>query len=180
LDPDLTVERDDVLFEQLRRLQADFEEGVARPVEAGPTGLLRFLKVSVGPENFALPILRIRRLVRTPDVMPLPGAPSHLLGMINLRGDLITVYDLPAMFGYAPSTLPVQEVVVLSGPAFDAAVAVDATHGLVELDAAGMGKPPATLAPSVKTLVRGTLPDGDALFLFPDVDSLFVQLDARG
>ncbi|MDH5526861.1 MAG: chemotaxis protein CheW [Nitrospirota bacterium] len=173
-------ERDEVLFEQLRRLQADFEEGVARPVETGPTGLGRFLKARVGPENFALPILRVRRLVRNPEVMPLPGAPPHLLGMINLRGDLVTVYDLPALFGYPRSTLPVEELVVLAGPTFDAAVAVDATHGLVELDEGGMGKPPATLPSSVRALVRGTLPHGDVLFLFPDVDSLFVQLDARG
>lgn len=174
------VGRDEVLAEQLLRLQADFDETVARPVEEGPTGLSRFLHVSVGPERFALPILRVRRLVRNPEVVPLPGAPPHLLGMINLRGELVTVYDLPAMFGYGPTPVPVAELVVLAGARFDAAVAVDATHGLTELDPSRLGGVPATLPSSVKGLVRGALPDGDALFLFPDVDALFVQLDARG
>jgi purine-binding chemotaxis protein CheW len=169
------------LKDRLRKLQLDFDASFSKDLmQESQEGQTLHLTVCVGPEEFALPITAIRRLVRGAEVVPLPGAPRHLTGVINLRGDLVTVYDLPYMYGYPPTTdQAVVNVVVLKGRAFDAGLSVTDIGRLAPLDGDALGTPPSTLPGPLRQIVRGTQYQGDRLLLFPDIDRLFTQLDAR-
>jgi purine-binding chemotaxis protein CheW len=168
------------LTDRLRKLQADFEASFTRDLlEESHEGRTLHLTLQVGPEVFAVPITQCRRLVRGAEVVPLPGAPRHLLGVINLRGDLITVYDLPFLYGYPAAERAVANVVVMRGPTFDAGLAVTEIGRLAPLDEARMGPPPGTLPAPLRQIVRGTSYRDGRLVLFPDLGQLFTQLNAR-
>ena len=168
------------LADRLRMLQLDFDASFSRDLLAeSHAGRTLHLTVQVGPEVFAVPVIQARRLVRGAEVVPLPGAPRHLLGLINLRGDLIAVYDLPFMYGYPPAERAVANVVVMRGPTFDAGLAVTEIGRLVAMDEAEMGPPPGTLPAGLRQIVRGTCYREGALVLFPDLEQLFTQLNAR-
>jgi len=47
----------------------------------------------LGPERYALPIQEVREIVATPTLTPLPTAPAAVLGLVNLRGDVLPVFD---------------------------------------------------------------------------------------
>ena len=47
----------------------------------------------LGPETYALPIQDVREIVATPTVTTLPTAPAVVLGLVNLRGDVLPVFD---------------------------------------------------------------------------------------
>lgn len=55
---------------------------------------LELLCFQVGGRVFALDIMVIREILRQQVVTPLPGAPAHIAGVINLRGELIPAIDL--------------------------------------------------------------------------------------
>lgn len=168
------------LQEQLQRLRDDFDTSFSRDLpDTGQEGLVPHLAMRVGDETFVVPISRIRRLVRDADVVPLPGAPPHLLGIVNIRGELVTVYDLPALFGYAAVTPTGAGIVVVKGPEFEAGLAVTEIGGLMHLNESETGAPPSRLPAEVREMVRGTADHGGKPLLFPDLDALFVQLDAR-
>jgi len=169
------------LKDRLRKLQLDFDASFTKDLMTeSQEGLGLYLTVGVGSEEFAIPITRIRRLVRASEVVPLPGAPTHLSGVINLRGDLVTVYDLPYMYGYgATAGQAVANVVVLKGRAFDAGLLVTEIGRLAPLDTESLGPPPGTLPAPLRQIVQGTSYEGGRLRLFPDLDRLFTQLDAR-
>lgn len=168
------------LQEQLQRLRDDFDASFSRNLqETGQEGLVPHLAMRVGDETFAVPITRVRRLVRDADVVPLPGAPGHLLGVVNVRGELITVYDLPALFGYPAVTHAGAGIVVIKGAEFEAGLAVTEIGGLMHLDESTVGAPPSRLPAAVREMVQGTTSHEGKPLLFPDLDALFVQLDAR-
>ena len=48
----------------------------------------------LGPEVYGLPIESVREIVRVPEVTPVPQAPEHVAGVMNLRGHIIPVVDL--------------------------------------------------------------------------------------
>lgn len=54
---------------------------------------------------YALELTAVREVVPGPDVMPLPGAPPSLLGVFNLRGDVVPLFDTARLLGldHAPS-----------------------------------------------------------------------------
>lgn len=59
----------------------------------------RFLTFTIAGELHAMPILAVREILRMMRVTPLPGAPAHVRGIVNLRGMVIPVVDMRARFG---------------------------------------------------------------------------------
>lgn len=50
--------------------------------------------LSLGGEEFALELDRVREFVMVDHVVPVPCCPDHILGQINLRGDVVTLVDV--------------------------------------------------------------------------------------
>ncbi len=167
------------LKERLKRLQDDFDASFARDVEEERLDLALHLTVGVGDETFALPVRHVSRLVCDADVVPLPGAPAHLVGIMNMRGEMVAIYDLPSLFGYGHAADGQRNVVVLKGLAFDAGLAVSDLGRLVSLDESQVGPTPGTVPGTLRQVIRGTAYHDGKLLLFPDLNQLCKQLDAR-
>jgi hypothetical protein len=60
---------------------------------------VRALLLPVGPERYALALTGIREVVLSPAVEPLPGAPPAVLGVMNLRGEVVPVLDTAVLLG---------------------------------------------------------------------------------
>jgi len=50
-----------------------------------------------------------------PQIAPLPGTPSGFLGLTNLRGNLVPVYDLRMLLGIAPRAAGTEALVLVFG-----------------------------------------------------------------
>jgi purine-binding chemotaxis protein CheW len=57
------------------------------------------LLLPVGADRYALELVAIREVVLAPTVIPLPGAPPTVLGVANLRGEVVPVFDTVALLG---------------------------------------------------------------------------------
>ena len=53
----------------------------------------------VGVETYALPIEHVQEAAELGTLTPVPGAPNSVLGVYNLRGEILPVYDLSAVLG---------------------------------------------------------------------------------
>lgn len=56
-------------------------------------------------EWFGINVFKVREALIMPPITPMPGAPKHVLGVANIRGQIIPVIDLPAMVGCKPGNL---------------------------------------------------------------------------
>lgn len=61
----------------------------------------KYLSFRLGREEFGIGINRIREIIGLLPVTAVPGAPSFVLGVINLRGRVIPIVDLRRHFGLA-------------------------------------------------------------------------------
>jgi two-component system, chemotaxis family, chemotaxis protein CheV len=55
-------------------------------------------------ELYGINVFKIREIVAMPPVTAMAGAPQHVMGVVNLRGQIIPVIDLPAVAGCHPQT----------------------------------------------------------------------------
>lgn len=62
---------------------------------------LIFLTFRVGPVQMAVPVQRLREVLRYRAARPVPYSPPFIDGIINLRGELIPVLDLRKRFNYS-------------------------------------------------------------------------------
>src|SRR5438105_15384135 len=57
----------------------------------------------LGAEEYGVDILKVQEIRGYEKVKPIPGAPSYLRGVMNLRGTIVPVLDLRVKFGLAQS-----------------------------------------------------------------------------
>ena len=65
--------------------------------------LLRWVTFKLGNEIYGVNVMQVREVLRYTDIAPVPGAPSYVLGIINLRGNVVTVIDTRSRFGIPPT-----------------------------------------------------------------------------
>ncbi len=53
----------------------------------------------LGGEGYALEVMRVQEVLDMQSLTEVPGGPKFLLGVINLRGHVVPVYDLRLPFG---------------------------------------------------------------------------------
>jgi purine-binding chemotaxis protein CheW len=63
--------------------------------------LLHLVTFQLGKEEYGVEIATVQEIIRATDITPVPGAPSHVRGVINLRGKIIPVIDLRKRFALA-------------------------------------------------------------------------------
>ena len=64
----------------------------------------KYLTFCLGNEEYGLPVMKVREIIKVMDITQVPQVADHVLGVINLRGRVIPVIDLRRKFGF-----PVQE-----------------------------------------------------------------------
>jgi purine-binding chemotaxis protein CheW len=59
----------------------------------------KYLTFALGREGYGIQILKVREIIGYMDITAVPRTPSHVKGVINLRGQVISVLDLRMKFG---------------------------------------------------------------------------------
>jgi purine-binding chemotaxis protein CheW len=92
--------------------------------------------------HFGLEVFRIRTIIKPQPVYPIPGTEEFLKGLINLRGEVVPVFDLRVRFGQdeKPPDTNTRFVVVELGDHL-ACVIVDAVEGVETIPGSDIEKP---------------------------------------
>lgn len=93
----------------------------------------------LGQETFGLPIVHVREIIEYEGVSRVPMMPSHVRGVINLRGNVVPIVDLSARLGRHPLKSGKRTCVVVMELAFDEetmelGVMVDAVSEVIDID----------------------------------------------
>lgn len=54
-------------------------------------------------EKYGVPVAQVREVLRYSEITPVPGAPDYVIGIINLRGNVVTVLDTRKRFALPPN-----------------------------------------------------------------------------
>jgi purine-binding chemotaxis protein CheW len=112
----------------------------SRSTHAGASGG-KYLTFMLGREEYGLPVLKVREIIKVMDITHVPQVQAHVLGVINLRGKVIPVIDLRRKFGFAAQdhterTCIIVVEVALARTAVMMGVVVDAVSEVVNVAAA--------------------------------------------
>ncbi|GAA6119958.1 chemotaxis protein [Acidovorax sp. FG27] len=84
-------------------------------------------------ELFGINVFKIREIVAMPNITPIAGSTPHSLGVVNLRGQIIPVLDLPSIVGCKPQT-GLNIMLVTEYARTTQAFAVESVEDIVRLD----------------------------------------------
>lgn len=81
---------------------------------ASRNSVLECVTFTVSGQIYCLDIMMIREIRRWVSVTSLPHAEAHVLGVVNLRGNVIPVYDLAVHFGLGRTEPGPRNVVIIA------------------------------------------------------------------
>ncbi|MFC1234314.1 chemotaxis protein CheW [Vibrio sp. DW001] len=61
--------------------------------------VLQWVTFQLEEETYGINVMQVREVLRYSEIAPVPGAPDYVLGIINLRGNVVTVIDTRSRFG---------------------------------------------------------------------------------
>lgn len=61
--------------------------------------IMQWVTFRLGEEKYGINVMQVQEVLRVSEIAPVPGAPSYVLGIINLRGNVVTVIDTRNRFG---------------------------------------------------------------------------------
>ncbi len=64
--------------------------------------LLQWVTFRLDNETYGVNVMQVQEVLRMTEIAPVPGAPDYVLGIINLRGNVVTVIDTRKRFGLEP------------------------------------------------------------------------------
>ena len=64
-----------------------------RAVQEVDDPVLQWVTFRLGDEIYGVNVMQVKEVLRYSEIAPVPGAPSFVLGIINLRGSVVTVMD---------------------------------------------------------------------------------------
>jgi purine-binding chemotaxis protein CheW len=109
--------------------------GMTQPAIASTTPR-QWVAFGLGREDYAVTVSSVQEIIRLPAITPVPSAPSHIEGVINLRGRILPIMDLGRRLGLEvrPRT-KASRVIVASAGGRLVGLLVDAVREVIELTA---------------------------------------------
>jgi purine-binding chemotaxis protein CheW len=147
------------------------------PAEAAAAGALEVLAFTIGAEEYAVDIGHVQELRSYETVTRIANAPSHMLGVVNLRGLIVPIVDLRVRMGIAqPAYNDFTVVVVLTLPGGVAGMVVDSVSDVITL-APEQLKPAPTLGAHRQPYLRGVAAVGERMLIVVDIASMLALHD---
>lgn len=89
------------------------EQFSAESAQAGHTDSEQYLTFFMGDEEFGVNILSVQEIRGWDPVTPIPNAPRHVVGVMNLRGTVVPIVDLRRCFAMPKVQYTEQTVVII-------------------------------------------------------------------
>ena len=148
--------------------------GVSMEMEAGTDQYLTFM---LGDEEYGVDILRVQEIRGWDSATAIPNAPDYVLGVVNLRGVVVPIFDLRKRFNqenveFTPETVTVVVKVQHEKGERTIGMVVDAVSDVYNITAENINSAPEVGGSVNMEFIKGLATINDAMIILLDVDEL--------
>jgi len=135
----------------------------------------QYLTFGLGTETFAIGIMAIKEIIEYASLTEVPMMPTYVRGVINLRGSVVPVLDLPVRFGKASSEVTKRTCIViidvmLGSDRHVLGLVVDTVNAVLDIPSSDIEPPPAFGASIRTEFIRGMVKINSKFVIVIDVD----------
>lgn len=132
----------------------------------------------VGKEDYGLEIEKVQEVIRMKAIKKLPRSPHFVLGVMNLRGNIIPIIGLRQKFGLEES--PYNEftrIVVVNDSGKLVGMVVDEVNRVINVPEENIEGNPDMIRDNTKALVRGVAKLNDQVVILIQLEYLIYNFD---
>lgn len=129
----------------------------------------RYLCFNLGTEEFGVPLLSVKEVLAIPEITPVPFAPSHYVGVMNLRGQVISIIDLRSKFGIKTNTSTETSVIICDLIKSTIGIIVDSINSVASPELDQLCPKPQIQGNNTSEYITAIYRRADQMILFIDI-----------
>ncbi len=138
--------------------------------------VLQYVTFLLKDETYGINVMQVQEVLRYSEIAPVPGAPSYVLGIINLRGNVVTVIDTRQRFGLMPADVTDNtRVVIIEVEKQVIGILVDAVSEVVYLNQSEIEKAPNVGTDESTKFIQGVCHKDDRLLILVELDKMMTE-----
>lgn len=135
--------------------------------------IFQWVTFRLGGETYGINVMQVQEVLRYSEIAPVPGAPHYVLGIINLRGNVVTVIDTRHRFGLEQGEITDNtRIVIIEADSHVVGILVDSVSEVVYLRQSEMETAPNVGNEESAKFIQGVCHKNNELLILVELDKL--------
>lgn len=141
--------------------------------QATTDSVLQCVTFRLDEETYGINVMQVQEVLRVTEIAPVPGAPDYVMGIINLRGNVVTVIDTRQRLGLeAKERDDSTRIVIIEADKLVVGILVDAVSEVVDLQTSEIESPPSVGNDESSKYIQGVATREGELLILVDLNKL--------
>lgn len=137
------------------------------------TDIQKLIVFKLENEEFAVSVLNIKSIERVLTITRVPGNPSFVKGVINLRGIITPVIDLRQRFHNKPTEFTEEtRIIIINVEEISVGLIVDEANNVIDIDTNLIEPPPDVIGSKVVEYISGVVKVDERLLILLDLQKV--------
>lgn len=138
--------------------------------------IVQWVTFRLATEIYGINVMQVQEVLRVTEIAPVPGAPNYVLGIINLRGNVVTVIDTRIRLGLSTAEVTdATRIVIIEGSRHVVGILVDCVSEVVDLPLSAMESAPNVGNEDSARYIQGVANHADELLILVDLNKLLTD-----
>ena len=138
--------------------------------------ILQWVTFKLDNETYGINVMRVQEVLRYTEIAPVPGAPSYVLGIINLRGNVVTVIDTRQRFGLHSGEISDNtRIVIIEADKQVVGIMVDSVAEVVYLRQSEIETAPSVGNEESAKFIQGVCNKNNELLILVELDKMMSE-----
>lgn len=144
--------------------------------KASEDPVLQWVTFKLAGETYGINVMQVQEVLRYSEIAPVPGAPAYVLGIINLRGNVVTVIDTRHRFGLMSDEVTDNtRIVIIEADSHVVGILVDSVAEVVYLRQSEIETAPNVGNEESAKFIQGVCHKNDELLILIELDKLLTD-----
>ena len=138
--------------------------------------ILQWVTFKLDNETYGINVMRVQEVLRYTEIAPVPDAPSYVLGIINLRGNVVTVIDTRQRFGLSTGEISDNtRIVIIEADKQVVGIMVDSVAEVVYLRQSEIETAPNVGNEESAKFIQGVCNKNNELLILVELDKMMSE-----
>lgn len=138
--------------------------------------VLQWVTFRLAGETYGINVMQVQEVLRYSEIAPVPGAPAYVLGIINLRGNVVTVIDTRHRFGLESGDITDNtRIVIIEADKHVVGILVDSVAEVVYLRQSEIETAPNVGNDESAKFIQGVCHKNNELLILIELDKLLTD-----
>lgn len=138
--------------------------------------VLQWVTFKLAGETYGVNVMQVQEVLRYSEIAPVPGAPSYVIGIINLRGNVVTVIDTRERFALPPGDVTDNtRIVIIEADSHVVGILVDSVAEVVYLRLSEIETAPNVGNEESAKFIQGVCHKNKELLILIELDKLLTD-----